>query len=42
VNFYETINTALFEGFSAKERELAFELLRRMELNAKKALDKPQ
>ncbi|MFK8076599.1 MAG: MarR family winged helix-turn-helix transcriptional regulator [Granulosicoccus sp.] len=39
-NFYDTINKALFVGFSSEEREQAFDLLRRMELNAKSAIDK--
>ncbi|MGC1439813.1 MAG: MarR family transcriptional regulator [Burkholderiaceae bacterium] len=38
-NFYETINTNLFAGFSAREREQTFDLLRRMELNARKAIE---
>ena len=38
-NFHETINTALFTDFSKEERELAFALLRRMELNAKRAME---
>ena len=38
-NFHETINTALFTDFSKEERELTFALLRRMESNAKKALE---
>jgi len=38
-SFYKTINARLFADFSADERELAFDLLRRMEVNAKKALE---
>ena len=38
-SFHETINAALFTDFSAEERELSFALLRRMELNAKRALE---
>ncbi|MEE9322618.1 MAG: MarR family transcriptional regulator [Granulosicoccus sp.] len=38
-NFYETINKALFVGFSVEEREQSFDLLRRMESNAKRALE---
>ncbi|MFK7966808.1 MAG: MarR family winged helix-turn-helix transcriptional regulator [Burkholderiaceae bacterium] len=38
-DFYETINAKLFKGFSAKERQLAFELLQRMESNAHSALE---
>jgi len=38
-SFHETINKTLFTDFSPEERELSFELLRRMELNAKKALE---
>lgn len=38
-DFYETINSKLFVGFSARERALAFDLLRRMELNARGALE---
>lgn len=39
VSFYETINTALFTDFSTEERDQSFDLLRRMEVNAKKALE---
>lgn len=39
-NFYETINSVLFNDFSAEEREQSFNLLRRMELNATNALEK--
>lgn len=39
-NFYETINKALFVGFSPEERKQSFDLLRRMELNANRALEK--
>lgn len=39
-NFYETINSVLFNDFSAEEREQSFDLLRRMELNATNALEK--
>ena len=38
-NFYETINKILFAGFSEEECELSFDLLLRMEANAKKALE---
>lgn len=38
-SFHETINAALFAGFSAEEREQSFDLLRRMEVNANKALE---
>ena len=38
-NFHETINTALFIGFSKEEREQSFALLRRMESNAARALE---
>ncbi|MFK7861778.1 MAG: MarR family winged helix-turn-helix transcriptional regulator [Granulosicoccus sp.] len=38
-SFYEMINDALFTDFSAEEREQSFDLLRRMEVNAKKALE---
>lgn len=38
-NFYQTINSALFADFTPEERKLSFELLRRMELNAKKAIN---
>lgn len=38
-DFYKKINAALFADFSAQERELIFDLLSRMELNAKKALE---
>lgn len=38
-NFYETINKVLFAGFSAKERKQSFDLLHRMETNAKRALE---
>lgn len=37
--FYETINSTLFIGFSAEEREQSFDLLQRMELNAKRAVE---
>lgn len=37
--FYETVNDALFAGFSAEERELSFDLLRRMESNAREAIN---
>lgn len=38
-NFHETVNTTLFNNFSPEECAQAFELLRRMELNATKALE---
>ena len=38
VNFYLKVNDALLDGFSEQEREIAFELLKRMEQNATKAL----
>ena len=37
-SFHETINKALFIDFSAEERKQSFDLLCRMELNAKRAL----
>lgn len=38
-SFYDSINSVLFTDFSPDERELSFALLRRMELNAKRALE---
>ncbi len=37
--FHEQINAALFLGFSQKEQSLAFSMLRRMQENAKDALE---
>ena len=37
-SFYETINSIILADFSEKERKQAFDLLRRMEVNARKAL----
>ena len=36
--FYETINSAMFKGFSTQEKKQAFDLLQRMEMNARDAL----
>ena len=38
-DFYQRINTQLFEGFSPEERDLAFSLLSRMQANAEAALE---
>ena len=37
-DFHERINAALFAGFSAEERDRAFDLLRRMQRNAEDAM----
>ncbi|MEM8851808.1 MAG: MarR family transcriptional regulator [Pseudomonadota bacterium] len=37
-DFHERINAALFKGFSSEEREAAFDVLRRMQANAEKAI----
>ena len=38
-SFYEDVNETLFAGFTTEERELAFDLLQRMQQNAERALD---
>lgn len=38
-DFHKTINKTLFKGFSADERKQAFDLLQRMERNARDALE---
>lgn len=38
-NFHKSINNTLFKGFSADERKQAFDLLKRMEMNARDALE---
>ena len=37
-NFHKGNNAVLFEGFSADEREQAFNLLLRLQINAKSAI----
>lgn len=37
-DFHERINTALFVGFSEEDRNNAFDLLRRMQINAESAM----
>ncbi|MEM8823247.1 MAG: MarR family transcriptional regulator [Pseudomonadota bacterium] len=37
-DFYERINATLLDGFTAEERDQAFDLLGRMQANAEKAL----
>jgi DNA-binding MarR family transcriptional regulator len=39
-DFYERVNAALLEGFSAHDQEQAFALLARIEANARAALNK--
>ena len=41
-DFHQRINAVLFEGFSPKEKDLAFSLLLRMQENADKTLEEAQ
>lgn len=40
-DLHERVNAALFKGFTTEDRERTFDLLRRMQENAEKALEEP-